>query len=67
MNTLTSSVRCAIKAGLKLNDINGHVEEWVKHLRKDNGERPSTQDFADEWERQLTGLSLKPADPVEDE
>jgi hypothetical protein len=67
MSSLTSSVRCAIKAGLKLNDINGHAEEWCKHLRDHHGQRPSTDDFFAEWQRQLTELSLKPAEPIDDE
>lgn len=67
MNTLRSSVRCAIANGLRLHDINGHAEEWAKHLRDANGNRPSTEDFFAEWTRQLTELSKIPAPPVEDE
>jgi hypothetical protein len=66
-NTLQSSVACAIANGLKLHDINGHAEEWAKHLRDANGQRPSTDDFFAEWTRQMTLRSLKPSDPIEDE
>jgi hypothetical protein len=66
-NTLASSVRCAIKAGLKLHDINGHAEEWVRHLRDVNGRRPSTDDFFAEWTRQLSELSKQPAEIIDDE
>jgi hypothetical protein len=66
-NTMASSIRCAIKAGLKLHDINGHVDEWCRHLRDANGQRPSTDDFFAEWTRQLTEASREPAPPVDDE
>jgi hypothetical protein len=66
-NTLASSIRCAIKAGLKLNDINGHVDEWCRHLRDHSGQRPSSDDFFAEWNRQLAELSLNPVPAVDDE
>jgi hypothetical protein len=66
-NTLRSSIKCARANGLHLHDINGWVPEWCNHLRNEHGERPSTDDFFAEWNRQLTEASREPAPPVDDE
>lgn len=67
MTSLQSVVACAIKYGITLHTINGNIGHWVETCRNADGERPTTEEFREEYERQLTTASLKPSAMIEDE
>ena len=66
-NTLQASIACAIANNLTLHDINGHADEWCRHLRNEHGDRPTTDDFFAEWTRQMTEKSKQACPEVDDE